>query len=203
LPGSHAIATPASRSRRPPSSCSRKARCGGSPSCPTRAAATRSTSSRRAATASSALRGPARRRREHRVRAGDQAIVDLTFTLGAPDPVHVDFGDPKQGAIDRYRPKHLAPNGAIIAGTVTDAATHERVAGAIVTVVRSQNTVAEQTSSDDQGRYYFDHVLPGTYTVSAYYSIAGRGQIEVRRSDISVGDGEAVVVPLWIELAKQ
>jgi hypothetical protein len=38
--------------------------------------------------------------------------------------------------------------------------------------------------------------------VSAYYSISGRGQIEVRRSGIQVAAAEAVVVPLWIELAK-
>jgi hypothetical protein len=136
------------------------------------------------------------------VRAGDEAVVDLTFTLGAPDPVHVDFGDARQGAIDRYRPKHLAPTVAIIEGTVTDSATHDRIAGAVVTVVRPPNTAAEQTSSDDQGRYHFDNLPPGTYTVSAYYSIAGRGQIEVRRSDISVNAAEAVVVPLWVEVAR-
>jgi hypothetical protein len=38
--------------------------------------------------------------------------------------------------------------------------------------------------------------------VSAYYSIGGRAQIEVRRSAITVEGAEAVVVPLWIELGR-
>ncbi len=136
------------------------------------------------------------------VHAGDIAVVDLVFTLGRPDPVHVDFGDPKAGAIDRYRPPHLAATRAIIEGTVNDAGNHERVAGAVVTVMGS-GTTALQTVSDDEGRYRFDAVTPGVYAVSAYYAIGGRAQIEVRRSDIHVDGAEAVVVPLWVELAPQ
>ncbi len=60
-----------------------------------------------------------------------------------------------------------------------------------------------QTISDDEGRYRFDAVTPGVYAVSAYYAIGGRAQIEVRRSDIHVDGAEAVVVPLWVELAGQ
>jgi len=37
------------------------------------------------------------------VRAGETTMVDLTFTLGRPDPIRVDFGDPRSGAIDRCR----------------------------------------------------------------------------------------------------
>ena len=43
---------------------------------------------------------------------------------------------------------------------------------------------------------------PGTYVISAYYSVGGHGEIEVRRSDVAVAGGEAVVVPLWIESAR-
>lgn len=137
------------------------------------------------------------------VTPGKTAVVDVMFTLGKPDPVTVDFGNPKEGAIDRYRPAHHAATTGIIEGTVTDSASRERVAGAVVTASRGPATDALTAVTDDQGRYRFDGVEPGTYVVSAYYSIGGRGQIEVRRSDIAVAGGEGVIVPLWIESAKQ
>jgi protocatechuate 3,4-dioxygenase beta subunit len=57
--------------------------------------------------------------------------------------------------------------------------------------------------TDDNGRYRFDQLQPGTYAISAYYSIGGRAQIEVRRSDISVAAREGVLVPLYIEMSRQ
>ena len=138
------------------------------------------------------------------IHAGETTVVDVVFTLGRPDPVHVDFGNPKEGAIDHYRPPNLPATKALIEGTVNDVGTHDRVAGAVITAVGpGGETEALETVSDDQGRYRFDAVAPGTYIVSAYYSIGGRGQIEVRRSGIQVDGAEAVVVPLWVELAGQ
>lgn len=136
------------------------------------------------------------------VARGKTAVVDVTFTLGHPDPITVDFGNPKEGQIDRYHPAHHAQTTAVIEGTITDAGSRERVAGAVVTASRGPDD-ALQAVTDDQGRYRFDGIPPGTYTVSAYYSIAGHAQIEVRRSDIAVAGGEGVIVPLWIEITKQ
>lgn len=133
--------------------------------------------------------------------AGDTATVDLVFTLGRPDPVTIDFGNPKEGAIDHYEPRGLAASQAVIEGTVNDQGTHGRVAGAVVTAYREDGATL-QAVSDDAGRFRFD-AAPGTYAVSAYYSIGDRGEIEVRRMDIHVAGGEAVVVPLWIEIAGQ
>jgi hypothetical protein len=135
------------------------------------------------------------------VRAGEITMVDLTFTLGRPEAIRVDFGDPKTGAIDRYRPRG-AGSAAIIEGTVSDTVTRLRVPGAVVTAVGADVTKTQQTVSDDHGRYRFDAMPPGVYSVSAYYSLGGRGQIEVRRSGITVDAAEAVVVPLWIETAR-
>ena len=70
-------------------------------------------------------------------------------------------------------------------------------------VARRGTPEALEGITDDQGRYRFDNVKPGTYVVSAYYSVSGRGQIEIRRSDIAVAGGEGVIVPIWIEVAKQ
>lgn len=133
---------------------------------------------------------------------GHPATVDLTFTLGRPDPVQVDFGNPKEGAIDRYRPPHHSQATGLIEGVVMDSGSRDRVPGAVVTATRGPDVNALQGVTDDQGRYKFDDVEPGTYIVSAYYSIGGRAQIEIRRSDIAVAGGEGVIVPLWIESAK-
>ena len=132
------------------------------------------------------------------VSAGLATYVDIEFTLGNPEPLLVDYGDPRQGEIRHY----ASTNGQRIDGTVTDSATRERIAGAVVTATSSA-TDTLQTVTDDQGRYRFADVQPGTYVVSAYYSIGGRGQIEVRRSDITIDPKTAVFVPLWVELAKQ
>lgn len=134
------------------------------------------------------------------VRAGDATFVDVTFTLGNPDPIIVDFGDPTQGEITRYKPKR---NITLIEGTVSELTTRERVIGAVVTASGGPRAETLQTVTDTQGRYKFDAVEPGTYVVSAYYNIGGRGQIEVRRSDIVVARAEGVVVPIWVELSKQ
>jgi len=136
------------------------------------------------------------------VRAGDTAVVDVVFTLGHPEPVRYSFGDPRAGMIDHYHPHGLAPTASIIEGTVNDAGNHDRVVGAVVTVVGGGGGVL-QTVSDEQGRYRFERITPGVYVVSTYYSISGHGQMEIRRSDIHVAGAEAVFVPLWIESAGQ
>ena len=134
------------------------------------------------------------------VRAGEPTVVDVMFTLGRPDPIMVSFGDARESEIDRFKPAHHATDSALIEGTVNDTSTHGRVAGAVVTAVLGDNTL--QAVSDDQGRYRFDPVMPGTYQVSAYYSISGHGQVEVRRSQINVAAAEGVVVPLWVETTR-
>jgi hypothetical protein len=131
------------------------------------------------------------------VKSGAPAVIDLTFTLGRPDPIAVDFGNPKDSEIDHYRHAH-----ALIEGTISDRASHDRVAGAVITAVgpgAGQDVPTLQAVSDDQGRYRFDPVSPGVYVVSAYYAVDQHGQIEVRRSDIEVPAHEGVIVPLWVE----
>lgn len=136
------------------------------------------------------------------VRAGQVTMVDIVFTLGRPEPIKVDFGNSKASEIERYRPSNGSPMTAIIEGTVSDTATKQRVAGAVVTaVIGDDPNHTQQTISDDNGRFRFE-ASPGTYSVSAYYSVGGRGQIEVRRSNISVEGAEAVHVPLFIEMSR-
>lgn len=134
------------------------------------------------------------------VDAGEATYVDVTFTLGEPKPIVVDLDATKPDQIRRYHPPDAS---TVIEGTVNQVGTRERVAGAVVTAVGGPRKDVLQTVTDDQGRYRFEQVEPGTYAISAYYSIGGRGQIEVRRSDIEVDASEAVIVPLWVEVAKQ
>ncbi|HLL25356.1 MAG TPA: carboxypeptidase-like regulatory domain-containing protein [Kofleriaceae bacterium] len=137
------------------------------------------------------------------VRAGEMTMVDVTFTLGRPEPIQYDHAK-KGEEIERYRPKALAAEGlSRIEGTVNDTMTRQRVPGAVVTAMQGNDVAStQQTVSDDEGRYHFERVAPGSYAVSAYYSIGGRAQIEVRRSGIDVAGAEAVIVPLWIEMQR-
>jgi hypothetical protein len=129
------------------------------------------------------------------VTAGQATYVDIAFTGGEPAPSTYDYRNTRANEIERF--KTLIPR---IEGTVSDSATRARVAGAVVTATSDETL---QTVTDDNGRYRFDQLQPGTYAVSAYYSIGGRAQIEVRRSDISVGAREGVLVPLYIEMSRQ
>lgn len=131
---------------------------------------------------------------------GRMVSVDLPFSLGAVEPLLLSYGNARDGAIDRYRPRHAPADRGLIEGTVSDAGTRERVVGAVVTVTPTGTVDARQEVTDDQGRFLFRDLPPATYTVSAYYSVGGRAQIEVQRNGVLVVPAEAVVAPMWIEV---
>ena len=115
----------------------------------------------------------------------------------------VDVPDPNApGAptLWRYRPAGADPTAGVIEGTVADMLSHERMRGAVVTIVRVGTLETHPTVTDDQGRYRLEGLAPGAYDVSAYYSVVRRGQLEVRRGNVDVVGGETVVVPLWLEV---
>ena len=133
---------------------------------------------------------------------GEATVVDVELSSGG---AVVDFsGDARDNSIDHYTPAHHDASTGMIDGTVADVSSRRRVVGAVVTAVTpaASGPLTFQTVSDDAGRYRFDAVPPGTYTVSAYYSVYGHGQIELRRSEIEVTAGHGVRVPLWIETAQ-
>lgn len=136
------------------------------------------------------------------VRANQTSYLDVTFTLGRPDALTSRWGEGGLAPVEKFRPKGMAASVARIDGTVSDITTHARVAGASVTAQRGTAPDVLQTVTDDQGRFRFDDVVPGSYTLSAYYSMGGRGQIEVRRGGIQLDAGEGARVPLAIELAR-
>lgn len=133
------------------------------------------------------------------VTAGEATIVDVTFTLGDPTPMSIDWNDPEAIRIVRYKPRVLSHQLAIIEGTVSDTVTRGRVAGAAVMATGADGN-AHQGLTDAQGRYRIEVPAPATYNVSAYYSVSTR-QIEVRRN-VEVVAGEGVIVPLVVETAR-
>jgi hypothetical protein len=129
------------------------------------------------------------------VSRGDVTIVEVDIGDGPSERDYVD--DVLDLRIDHFTPTGHDPATGVIDGTITDAKTRQRIGGATITAVAGGITL--QAISDDAGRYHFDPVTPGTYSISAYYAVSGHGQIEVRRSAIAVEAGHGVRVPLWIE----
>jgi hypothetical protein len=131
------------------------------------------------------------------VTAARTTAVDVWFVLGRKQPLVTTFGDTTVGQIAGY----TSVGAAGIEGTVTDAASRERVEGAVVTLLAPGET--RQYVSDAHGRFHFTGLSPGVYSVTAFYSIADRGHIEVQRNQIEVTPDRTVIVPLWIELEGQ
>lgn len=134
--------------------------------------------------------------------AGRMTSVDLPFEVGRITELTLDYGDPRDGEIVYYRPSAMSQSVGSIEGTVSDAGNRDRVVGAVVTAYFDEQHETLQAIADDNGRFLFENLAPGTYSVSSYYSMVGHGQIEVKRNNIKVEGGAVAVVPLWIELAQ-
>ncbi len=133
------------------------------------------------------------------VSAGHATAVDLDVPLGRPETHHLDFGDPHAGDIRIYHPPHADPAKGALEGTVTDATTHERVPGAVVTATSPAMSQAVQVVTDDRGHFAIPDVPPGRYSVSAYYEVVHHGMISVEHNLIQLDGGETAVVPLFVE----
>ncbi|HTJ41251.1 MAG TPA: carboxypeptidase-like regulatory domain-containing protein [Kofleriaceae bacterium] len=133
------------------------------------------------------------------VTAGHVVACDVDLALGRPEAQHVDFGDAHEGDVRHYTPANADPKAGALEGTVTDSATRERVPGAIVTATSPALTQAMQVITDDRGRFTIAALPPGTYSVSAYYTVAKHGTISVEHNLIPVRGGETAVVPLFVE----
>ncbi|MBP9088952.1 MAG: carboxypeptidase regulatory-like domain-containing protein [Kofleriaceae bacterium] len=135
--------------------------------------------------------------------AGESVAIDLSFAFGHPDITVQSYGNGQDGAIVRFRPKNMAPQTARIEGTLTDSSTRGRVVGAAISLMPDGSPLGlQQEVTDDFGQFRFENVPPGTYSLSSSYALAGRGQVELRRSGLIVGDGDGIRVPLWVEVSK-
>jgi hypothetical protein len=98
-----------------------------------------------------------------------------------------------------YRPRGADRAAAAIEGTVSEEGARTRLGGAVINVADRAGALIASAVTDDTGRYRVDGVAPGVYVVSANYTLVGRGQFEIRRTDVDVAAGEVVVVPLELE----
>ena len=135
------------------------------------------------------------------VRAGTVTAFDVPVDVGAVEVPPVAFHQIEGDALRTYQPPGLDPDKARVEGTVTDSISHERVAGAVVVATSPDLAEVLTVVSDDRGRFRFPDGPPATYTLSAFYQVARRGQIEVRRSGVEAPPGTAVVVPIFIEMS--
>jgi hypothetical protein len=131
--------------------------------------------------------------------AGRTVDVDLDLPLGRPEARTLEFGDPREDEIHHYRLPRADAAVGIIEGTVTETSTRERVAGAVVTASSPAMAQAAQAVTDDHGRFELAGLPPGEYSVSAYYTVARHGTIQVEHNRVPVRGGEAAVVPLLVE----
>lgn len=134
--------------------------------------------------------------REVDVVAGRTAGLD--FAIGAAE-APIELNAPSMAPLWRYRPPGADPDTGAIEGTVADPEVAERLANAVVTIVRDGDVTAEQVITDDAGRYRVDALAPGSYTVMTTYEMLRVGSVDIRHNHVQVTGGAVVVVPLWLE----
>lgn len=135
------------------------------------------------------------------VTAGNVTAFDVPVDLGAVEVPPVAYAQIEGDALKTYQPPGLDPDKSRLEGTVTDSVSLERVSGAVVVATSPDLSEVLTVVSDDHGRFRFPDGPPATYTLSAFYQVARRGQIEVRRSGVEAPPGTAVIVPIFIEVS--
>lgn len=134
------------------------------------------------------------------VTAGHVTAFDVPVDLGAVEVPPVSYHQIEGDSLKTYQPPGLDPDKARVEGTVTDSVSLERVAGAVVVATSPDLAEVLTVVSDERGRFRFPDGPPAIYTLSAFYQVAKRGQIEVRRSGVEAPPGTAVIVPIFIEV---
>jgi protocatechuate 3,4-dioxygenase beta subunit len=86
-----------------------------------------------------------------------------------------------------------------IEGMIVDADTGEPVPGAVVsaTMPRLRNAIHALAGAD--GKYRFVGIRPGVYTLSVYYTLIDRGNIEFRRAGVKVLPGKVARIQLRLD----
>lgn len=134
------------------------------------------------------------------VTAGHITAFDVPVDVGAVEVPPISYHQIEGDSLKTYQPPGLDPDKARIEGTVTDSVSLERVAGAVVVATSPDLAEVLTVVSDERGRFRFPDGPPAIYTLSAFYQVARRGQIEVRRSGVEAPPGTAVIVPIFIEV---
>ncbi len=129
------------------------------------------------------------------VTAGGSVHLDVPLDPERED-VTLDYGS-TAGVVARspITPVHTGS----IRGLVRDAETREELPGAVVAATAPVLRDARMAMADDNGSYLLPSLPPGTYTLSVYYHLIDRGNLEIRRTNITVAPGEIKVVDLDLD----
>ena len=104
-----------------------------------------------------------------------------------------------QYVVDGLNTSSVGPAGAAktagsVTGVVTDQATGEKLPGVTVVVTGPSVAGAETAITDEQGRYHFHRIPPGTYNVTYYYA-----DVTAQRSNVAVATGKSTAVDLKVQ----
>lgn len=111
------------------------------------------------------------------------------YLLGRSAPV--ELAETAEGRADLTL-SLSAPTTGTVRGTVTNAATADPVAGAIVKLMTPNGTAVDHRETNPAGNYAFDSVAPGSYLVL----ISATGFVTPAPSAFTVTGGKTVVVDL-------
>ena len=82
---------------------------------------------------------------------------------------------------------------------IRDLATGDPLPGAVVAATSPALADAQLAVAGDDGRYRHNGLRPGTYSLSVYYHVIERGNIEVRRTGVEVIAGRTTVIDLNLD----
>ena len=137
---------------------------------------------------------------DHTIRYDEVAVpatgdVTVDISFDTDDESHVDFTAKPNAPSE---PSASRRSGGI-RGVVRDLASKELLPGAVVAATTPALRDARMAIADDDGAYLLPGLPPGTYTLSVYYHLVDRGNIELRRSNITIAAGEIKVVDLDLD----
>lgn len=149
---------------------------------------------------------------DHRVRfftvpvqLGQTTTLDVPIDAsGLSSSASYDYVDMQRNPIVTAAPvgpdhERAAPQSGGIRGSVRDQATKQFLPGAVVAATTPGLRDAQLAIADDDGAYLLRSLPPGTYTLSVYYHLIERGNIEVRRTGVGVNVGEITVIDLVLD----
>lgn len=149
---------------------------------------------------------------DHRVRffavpvhAGQTTTLDAAIDAAElKSEASYDYVDMQRNPIvaaPRAGPEHerSATKSGGIRGSVRDSASQQLLPGAVVAATTPGLRDAQLAIANDDGTYLLRSLPPGTYTLSVYYHLVERGNIEVRRTGVAVNAGEITVIDLVLD----
>jgi hypothetical protein len=124
---------------------------------------------------------------------GLDLLVDLTQPL-----TRIRLGTAEPTELRRFRQRRPTWRGAI-EGTVSDERSAEPTPGAVVSCESPALGKVLQAVADNRGHFELPDLPPGTYTLSIYYHLIQRGNVEIRRTDVGVVAGETTLVEMRLD----